>query len=114
MTTGVSALIIALALSHAAPAQSEVRWGLPELMQELRAVKSAHGKFVERKYLAAKEKNGTGPLGVFGPATEINQQNLEELGRVDRCESCHAGTNRGGFESVTPTYFRSHPYRRRC
>jgi hypothetical protein len=53
MTTGVSALIIALALSHAAPAQSEVRWGLPELMQELRAVKSAHGKFVERKYLAA-------------------------------------------------------------
>jgi hypothetical protein len=53
MTTGVSALIIALALSHAAPAQSEVRWGLPELMQELRAVKSARGKFVERKYLAA-------------------------------------------------------------
>jgi cytochrome c2 len=61
-----------------------------------------------RKYQAASERRG----GLFGPATEIIQQNLEELGRVDRCESCHVGSNRGGFEKVSPAYFRSHPYRR--
>src|SRR5262249_4839568 len=27
-------------------------------------------------------------------------------------ESCHMGASRGGFETVTPSYFRSHPYRR--
>jgi mono/diheme cytochrome c family protein len=62
----------------------------------------------ERKYAAAAEKQG----GMFGPATEIQQQNIEEIGRVDRCESCHLGANRGGFETVQPAYYRSHPYRR--
>ncbi len=62
----------------------------------------------KRKYVAAQDKQG----GIFGPATEILQQNVEDIGRVDRCESCHTGSNRGGFETVTPTYFRSHPYRR--
>src|SRR5262249_5784368 len=61
-----------------------------------------------RKYEAAKDKHG----GLFGPATEIIQENIEDIGRVDRCESCHAGSNRGGFESVQPAYFQSHPYRR--
>ncbi|MSP61303.1 MAG: c-type cytochrome [Myxococcales bacterium] len=69
-------------------------------------------KELERKYLAAKEKEGSGPLGMFGPATEIIQANLEEMGRVDRCESCHVGANKGGLESISPKYFRSHPYRR--
>ena len=69
-------------------------------------------KDLERKYLAAKEKNGTGPMGMFGPATEIVQENLEDIGRVDRCESCHMASSRGGFENVKPDYFRSHPYRR--
>src|SRR6185369_13947789 len=54
----------------------------------------------------------SGPMGLFGPATEIQQQNIEDLGRVDRCESCHMGSDRGGFEKVEPAYFRSHPYRR--
>ena len=67
---------------------------------------------LHRKYLAAKDKESSGPLGLFGPATEVIQENLEDIGRVDRCESCHLGAARGGFEKVTPAYFRSHPYRR--
>ncbi len=65
-------------------------------------------KEAERKYATAAEKQG----GLMGPATEIVQQNVEDIGRVDRCESCHTGSNRGGFETVQPAYFRSHPYRR--
>ncbi|HZS38244.1 MAG TPA: c-type cytochrome [Polyangia bacterium] len=65
-------------------------------------------KDAERKYATAADKQS----GLFGPATEIQQQNLEDIGRVDRCESCHVGSNRGGFETVSPAYFRSHPYRR--
>lgn len=82
MTTGVSALIIALALSHAAPAQSEVRWGLPELMQELRAVKSAHGKFVERKYLAAL----SAPLELSGTLAYTAPGRLEKRTLQPRAE----------------------------
>jgi cytochrome c2 len=67
---------------------------------------------LERKYQASKARTGIGPFGLFGPDTEIIQENLEELGRVDRCESCHAGIARGGFETVSPKYFQSHPYRR--
>jgi outer membrane lipoprotein-sorting protein len=52
MTTGASWLFAALCVANAALAQPKTAWGLPELMQELRAVKSAHGQFVERKYLA--------------------------------------------------------------
>ena len=52
MTTGASWLFAALCVANAALAQPKTGWGLPELMQELRAVKSAHGQFVERKYLA--------------------------------------------------------------
>jgi len=65
-------------------------------------------KDAERKYAAAAEKLG----GKFGPATEIIQENVEEIGKVDRCESCHVGSARGGFETVTPKYFQSHPFRR--
>ena len=82
MTTGVSALLIALALSHAAPAQSEVRWGLPELMQELRAVKSAHGRFVERKYLAAL----SAPLELSGTLAYTAPGRLEKRTLQPRAE----------------------------
>jgi hypothetical protein len=82
MTTGVSALIIALALSHAAPVQSEVRWGLPELMQELRAVKSAQGKFVERKYLAAL----SAPLELSGTLAYTAPGRLEKRTVQPRAE----------------------------
>jgi cytochrome c2 len=68
----------------------------------------AESEDAERKYEAAKEKQG----GIFGPATEVIQQNIEDINKVDRCESCHTGTNRGGFETVTPKYYRSHPFRR--
>jgi cbb3-type cytochrome oxidase cytochrome c subunit len=47
-----------------------------------------------------------------GKSSEIQQQNLEEIGRVDRCESCHIGAARGGFEKESPSYFASHPFRR--
>ena len=82
MTTGVSALLIALALSHATPAQSEVRWGLPELMQELRAVKSAHGRFVERKYLAAL----SAPLELSGTLAYTAPGRLEKRTLQPRAE----------------------------
>jgi cytochrome c2 len=68
----------------------------------------ADEKDAERKYAAAVEKMG----GLFGPATEIAQQNIEDIGKVDRCESCHTGANRGGFETVQPKYYQSHPFRR--
>jgi cytochrome c2 len=68
----------------------------------------AESEDAQRKFEAAKEKQG----GIFGPATEVIQQNIEDINKVDRCESCHTGVNRGGFETVTPKYFRSHPYRR--
>ena len=82
MTTGVSALIIALALSQAAPAPSVVRWGLPELMQELRAVKSAHGRFVERKYLAAL----SAPLELSGTLAYTAPGRLEKRTLQPRAE----------------------------
>ncbi|MFI5289153.1 MAG: c-type cytochrome, partial [Polyangia bacterium] len=65
-------------------------------------------KGAERKYAATSAKQ----TGLFGPDTEIVQENLENIDRVDRCESCHMGSNRGGFETVQPAYFQSHPYRR--
>jgi outer membrane lipoprotein-sorting protein len=82
MTTGISALIIALGLSHAAHAQSEVPWGLRELMQELRAVKSAHGKFVERKYLAAL----SAPLELSGTLAYTAPGRLEKRTVQPRAE----------------------------
>ncbi len=62
----------------------------------------------QRKYVAAVDKQS----GMFGPQTEIIQENLETINRVDRCESCHVGSSRSGFELVQPAYFRSHPFRR--
>ena len=50
--------------------------------------------------------------GLFGVNTEIFQQNLPEIEKVDRCESCHMGAARGGFEAVAQEEFRSHPMRR--
>ncbi len=44
--------------------------------------------------------------------SEVIQRNLEDIGRVDRCESCHTGAARAGLEEVKPEYFASHPYRR--
>lgn len=62
MTTGNSlplrgalvALLVAGAAVPAAIAQTESKpqWGLAQLMQELRQVKTARGRFVERRYLA--------------------------------------------------------------
>ncbi len=43
---------------------------------------------------------------------EVVQRNLPELGRVDRCETCHMAAARPGFETVVSVAFRSHPYRR--
>jgi hypothetical protein len=65
----------------------------------------AEEKDAERKYAASVEKQG----GMFGPATEIIQQNIEDIGKVDRCESCHGGSNRGGFETVQPKYYHTRP-----
>jgi cbb3-type cytochrome oxidase cytochrome c subunit len=62
----------------------------------------------ERAYQRSVEKI----TPMFGAATEVVQQDLPELGKVDRCESCHLGAARGGFETVAQPEFRSHPMRR--
>ena len=82
MTTGVSALVIALAFAHAAPAHGDADWGLPQLMQELRAVKSAHGRFVERKYLAAL----SAPLELSGTLAYTAPGRLEKRTVQPRAE----------------------------
>ncbi len=61
----------------------------------------------ERKWAAAKSKADAGDL-----AAEIFQYNLEPLGRVDRCQSCHMGIDRGGLEKIEPAMYRTHPLRK--
>ncbi len=80
---------------------------LTELGKQLDKLEAPEGE-AERRYAKAVEKQG----GMFGPGTEIQQENLEDIGRVDRCESCHTAANLGGFETVQPKYYQSHPYRR--
>ncbi len=60
----------------------------------------------------AYEKAASKLTGLFGPAFEVLQQDLPEIDKVDRCESCHLGASRGGFETVARKEFRSHPMRR--
>lgn len=64
---------------------------------------------VMRKDVAELERLAT---VADGKTPELVQQNLEDIGRVDRCESCHLGSSRGGFEGVQPRHFASHPFRR--
>jgi mono/diheme cytochrome c family protein len=63
----------------------------------------------ERKSEAAAAK---ADRGLFSDATEVLQYNLEQIGRVDRCQTCHMGIDRGGLETVSPDYFRTHSLRR--
>jgi outer membrane lipoprotein-sorting protein len=82
MTIGGSWLLAALCLSHAAVAQPDARWGLSELMQELRSVKSARGKFVERKYLAVLSE----PLELSGTLAYTAPGRLEKRTLQPRAE----------------------------
>jgi outer membrane lipoprotein-sorting protein len=50
--TLVALLLAATAICSAAAAETAAAWGVEQLMQNLGQVKSARGKFVERKYLA--------------------------------------------------------------
>ncbi|MBI2870272.1 MAG: c-type cytochrome [Candidatus Omnitrophica bacterium] len=45
---------------------------------------------------------------VFPRGLEIKQFNLEELGRVDRCMTCHMGADQPGLEDAPPP-FATHP-----
>lgn len=45
-------LLSATALASASERKPDSRWGIEQLMEALRQVKSAHAKFVERKHLA--------------------------------------------------------------
>lgn len=62
-----------------------------------------------RKAEAAAAKATRSPMS---DATEIRQYNLESVGRVDRCVTCHMGADRGGLETVSPEYFRTHSLRK--
>jgi outer membrane lipoprotein-sorting protein len=48
----VALLLAATGICSAAAAETAAAWGIEQLMQNLGQVKSARGKFVERKYLA--------------------------------------------------------------
>ena len=90
MTSGASALLAALCVSHAALAQSDAGWGLTQLMQELGAVKSAHGKFVERKHLAVL----SAPLEVSGTLAYTAPDRLEKRTEQPRVERLIVEGNR--------------------
>ncbi|TMG80625.1 MAG: outer membrane lipoprotein carrier protein LolA, partial [Betaproteobacteria bacterium] len=77
-------------MSHAALAQSDAGWGLTQLMQELRAVKSAHGKFVERKHLAVL----SAPLEVSGTLAYTAPDRLEKRTEQPRVERLIVEGNR--------------------
>jgi hypothetical protein len=46
------ALLLAAAIYSAGAAETAIPWGIEQLMQDLAQVKSARGRFTERKYLA--------------------------------------------------------------
>ncbi len=95
MTTGnsfpvrhaIAALVIAAAASRfpAAIAQTESKskWDLAQLMQDLRQVKTARGRFVERKYLAILNT----PLESSGTLLYIAPGRLEKHMLLPRQES---------------------------
>lgn len=92
----------------------EARLAKARRAEELTAVEKEIEKIklrqaeAKRVYDTAKGKQG----GLFGAATAVNQYDLPEIGKVDRCNSCHLGTTRGGFEEVAEVEFRSHTFRR--
>ena len=95
MTTGnsfpvryaVMALVIAAAAGRfpaaSAQAQAKSKWDLPQLMQDLRQVKTARGRFVERKYLAILNT----PLESSGTLVYIAPGRLEKHMLLPRQES---------------------------
>lgn len=95
MTTGSSAplrhAIVALAIAAAAgpvplviaQTQSKSKWDLTQLMQDLRQVKTARGRFVERRYLAILNT----PLESSGTLVYIAPGRLEKHMLSPRQES---------------------------
>ena len=95
MTTGnsfpvrhaIAALVIAAAAGRFPPAiaqtESKAKWDLAQLMQDLRQVKTARGRFVERKYLAILNT----PLESSGTLLYIAPGRLEKHMLLPRQES---------------------------
>ena len=79
------ALVIAAAALPAAIAQTEskAKWDLTQLMHDLRQVKAARGRFVERRYLAIL----TAPLESSGTLVYIAPGRLEKHTLSPRQES---------------------------
>lgn len=61
----------------------------------------------QRKWEEARSRSSQGDL-----ASKIEQLNLEMLDRVDRCQTCHLGVDRPGFEKVEPAFYQTHPLRK--
>jgi len=75
------ARLLSLLLLLAAP--DAAAWGIEQLMQDLARVKTAHARFVERKYLAIL----TAPLESSGTLTYIAPHRLEKHTLAPRAES---------------------------
>ncbi len=85
-----------------------------EINKEMEAIRRPYDEAIRAHAVAEKKVKGS---LLAGKATEVIQQNLEEIGKVDRCQSCHLGAARGGFEAaprgpVPDKVFQSHPMRR--
>jgi hypothetical protein len=78
------ALLLALALTQGAAGAAESSvWDLPRLMQELAAVKSSKGRFVERHYVGIL----TSPLESSGTLLYVAPDRLEKRTLSPRVES---------------------------
>ena len=95
------ARLLSLLLLLAAP--DAAAWGIEQLMQDLARVKTAHAKFVERKYLAIL----TAPLESSGTLTYIAPHRLEKRTLAPRPESLVLERDQLILESGEPKRRRS-------
>lgn len=94
-------ILLSLLLLLIAP--DAAAWGVEQLMQELGKVKSASGRFVERKYLAIL----TAPLESSGTLTYVAPDRLEKHTLAPRAESMVLERGQLTLESGQPGRRRS-------
>lgn len=79
----VALLLVATGICSAAAAETAAPWGIEQLMQDLAQVKSARGRFVERKYLAILNA----PLDSSGTLVYTAPARLEKITLLPKAES---------------------------
>ncbi len=89
-----AAFILAAASMSSAAAETAAAWGIEQLMQNLRQVKSAKGKFVERKYLAMLNA----PLDTSGTLAYTAPGRLEKVTLLPKPETLVLDQNKLSIE----------------